>query len=44
MQRLAAEGLIDRRAGAGSFVKRSATTAMQLFGLIIPGLGEKELM
>lgn len=44
MQRLAAEGLIDRRAGSGTFVRRTASAATQLFGLIIPGLGEKELM
>ena len=44
MQRLVAEGVIERRAGSGSFVKRSASAATQLFGLIIPGLGEKELM
>lgn len=44
MQRLASEGLIERRPGAGSYVKRSAQAATQLFGLIIPGLGEKELM
>lgn len=45
MQRLAAEGLVDRRAGSGTFVKRAASAATsKLFGLIIPGLGEKELM
>ena len=38
MQRLAAEGLIDRRAGSGTFVRRTASAATQLFGLIIPGL------
>ena len=44
IQRLAAEGLIDRRAGSGTFVRRTASATTQLFGLIIPGLGEKELM
>lgn len=44
MQRLVADGLIDRRAGAGTFVRRAASTTTQLFGLIIPGLSEKELM
>lgn len=31
-------------AGSGTFVKRVASAATHLFGLIIPGLGEKELM
>ncbi|MEI6239927.1 MAG: GntR family transcriptional regulator [Planctomycetia bacterium] len=44
MQRLASEGLIDRRAGSGTFVRRASSAATKLFGLIIPGLGEKELM
>jgi DNA-binding LacI/PurR family transcriptional regulator len=44
MQRLAAEGLVDRRPGAGTFVRRTATAGPKLFGLIIPGLSEKELM
>jgi GntR family transcriptional regulator of arabinose operon len=44
MQRLVADGLIDRRAGSGTFVRRVAAATTQLFGLIIPGLSEKELM
>lgn len=43
MQRLVAEGLVERRAGAGTFVKQTAALAAKFFGLIIPGLGEKEL-
>lgn len=44
VQRLAAEGLVDRRPGAGTFVRRTAAAGTKLFGLIIPGLSEKELM
>lgn len=44
MQRLVAAGLVDRRAGSGTFVKRTVASTTQLFGLIIPGLSEKELM
>lgn len=44
MQRLVLEGLIERRAGRGTFVRRSATTSpAKLFGLLIPGLGETEI-
>ena len=44
MQRLATEGLVDRRAGAGTFVRSNSAASTKLFGLIIPGLSEKELM
>lgn len=37
------EGLIDRRAGAGTFVRRNATVRGGLWGLIIPGLGNTEI-
>lgn len=40
------EGLIHRRAGAGSFVRDSATAAgseVRLLGLLIPGLGTTEI-
>ncbi|MFM7135510.1 MAG: substrate-binding domain-containing protein [Planctomycetota bacterium] len=44
MQRLVLEGLVERRAGAGTFVRRGATTSSaRLFGLLIPGLGETEI-
>ena len=41
MQRLVLEGLVERRAGAGTFVRRAASA--KLFGLLIPGLGETEI-
>ena len=44
MQRLVLEGLVERRAGAGTFVRRGAGTGRaKLFGLLIPGLGETEI-
>lgn len=42
MQRLVTEGLIERRPGAGTFVRHAASDHPRLFGLIIPGLGAKE--
>ncbi len=38
---LQAEGLIDRRAGSGSFVKPQAATPV--LGLVVPGLGHTEI-
>lgn len=43
MHRLVTEGLVERRAGAGTFVRQTAAAASAFFGLIIPGLGEKEI-
>lgn len=43
MQRLVSEGLVERRAGAGTFVRQEAAATSKFFGLIIPGLGEKEI-
>lgn len=44
MQRLVLERLVERRAGAGTFVRRGAVTGeAKLFGLLIPGLGETEI-
>ena len=39
------DGFIERRAGAGSFVvdKLSGRSAMQVLGLLIPGLGDTEI-
>ena len=37
------QGLIDRRAGSGTFVKRVDRTEKFVFGLLIPGLGETEI-
>jgi GntR family transcriptional regulator, arabinose operon transcriptional repressor len=36
-------GLVERRAGAGTFVRRAAAREGALFGLLIPGLGEIEI-
>lgn len=44
MQRLVLEGLVERRAGSGTFVRRgAAASSAKLFGLLIPGLGETEI-
>jgi GntR family transcriptional regulator of arabinose operon len=37
------QGLIDRRAGSGTFVRRIDRTEKFVFGLLIPGLGETEI-
>src|ERR1044072_8112 len=37
------QGLIERRAGAGSYVRKNVATRVDLFGLLIPGLGESEI-
>lgn len=44
MQRLVTEGLVERRAGSGTYVKRSLTAGPTFFGLIVPGLGEREIL
>src|SRR5437763_11795035 len=36
-------GLVDRRAGSGTFVKRAASADGLSFGLLIPDLGETEI-
>lgn len=43
MQRLVADGLIERRPRAGTFVRISLHPTTKLLGLIIPGLGETEI-
>jgi len=43
MQRLVAEGLVERRTRAGTFVRKATHPATKLLGLIIPGLGETEI-
>ena len=43
MQRLVADGLIERRPRAGTFVRKTSLPATKLLGLIIPGLGETEI-
>jgi GntR family transcriptional regulator of arabinose operon len=43
MQRLVADGFIERRTRAGTFVKKTSAPAPKLLGLIIPGLGETEI-
>lgn len=43
MQRLVADGLIERRTRAGTFVRTAPQPAAKLLGLIIPGLGETEI-
>ncbi len=37
------EGLLDRRAGSGTFVSRNQSTENPLVGLIVPKLGETEI-
>lgn len=45
MQKLKQEGLIERKAGAGSYVswKKESINDDRKFGLLIPGLGDTEL-
>ena len=38
------EGLIARRAGSGTFVRKTSEEHGQLFGLVIPRLGETEIL
>src|SRR3982074_2748920 len=40
---LQAAGMVERRAGAGTFVKRVHKVAALSFGLLIPDLGETEI-
>jgi GntR family transcriptional regulator of arabinose operon len=40
---LEAEGLVERRRGAGTFVRRKDTSRQLSFGLLIPDLGETEI-
>jgi len=37
------EGLISRRAGSGTFVRRAGSDHGHVFGLVIPGLGDTEI-
>jgi len=37
------EGLIARRAGSGTFVRKAGSEQGHVFGLVIPGLGETEI-
>jgi GntR family transcriptional regulator of arabinose operon len=37
------EGLVERRAGSGTYVRERVSTTGHLFGLLIPGLGETEI-
>ncbi len=37
------EGLIARRAGSGTFVRKAGSDQGHVFGLVIPGLGETEI-
>lgn len=43
MQRLVADGFIERRTRAGTFVRKTSVPPTKLLGLIIPGLGETEI-
>ena len=36
-------GLVVRRAGSGTYVKKTVTVVDHLFGLVIPDLGETEI-
>src|SRR5919107_408502 len=40
---LQAAGLVERRAGSGTFVRRAARTTGVSFGLLTPDLGETEI-
>jgi GntR family transcriptional regulator, arabinose operon transcriptional repressor len=43
LKELQIEGLVDRRAGSGTYVSRRKECKGHLFGLLIPGLGETEI-
>ncbi|MEO8075128.1 MAG: GntR family transcriptional regulator [Acidobacteriota bacterium] len=43
VRELQAAGLVERRAGSGTFVKAPAVTGALSFGLLIPDLGETEI-
>lgn len=40
---LQSAGMVDRRVGSGTYVRRAATAEGRLFGLLVPGLGETEI-
>ena len=43
MRELQAAGLVERKVGSGTYVRRPAGGSRRLFGLLIPGLGETEI-
>jgi DNA-binding LacI/PurR family transcriptional regulator len=43
LKELQHQGLIERRAGSGTYVRQSADLEGHVFGLLIPGLGETEI-
>ena len=43
LKELQIEDLIERRAGSGTYVRRKVEVTGNLFGLLIPGLGETEI-
>ncbi|MEW6127883.1 MAG: GntR family transcriptional regulator [Acidobacteriota bacterium] len=43
LRELQYQGLIERRAGSGSYVRKITSVRTDLFGLLIPGLGETEI-
>ena len=43
LKELQHQNLIERRAGSGTYVRRSESPAGHVFGLLIPGLGETEI-
>ena len=43
LRELQTQGLIERRAGSGTYVRRNASTSSQNFGLLIPDLGQTEI-
>jgi GntR family transcriptional regulator, arabinose operon transcriptional repressor len=43
LKELQHQGLIERRAGSGTYVRQIENLAGQVFGLLIPGLGETEI-
>ncbi|MHC4250825.1 MAG: GntR family transcriptional regulator [Planctomycetota bacterium] len=40
---LQSAGLVDRRVGSGTYVRRVVSAEGRLFGLLVPGLGETEI-
>jgi GntR family transcriptional regulator of arabinose operon len=43
LQRLQQQGVIERRVGSGSYVRRASAERSDLFALLIPGLAETEI-
>jgi DNA-binding LacI/PurR family transcriptional regulator len=43
LKELQHQGLIERRAGSGTYVRQSENPESHVFGLLIPGLGETEI-